>query len=139
MQDPNCIFCKIIKKEIPAYQIYEDENSFAFLDIHPINPGHIIVIPKVHEPDFYKLGEKNYQALMSVVKKLSENVQNQMQPKKVGLLVAGFDVPHTHVHIIPMHNNDDITSKSKLEGKISNPTEKEFLEVQNKFIKLISS
>ena len=121
----DCPFCKISKGEIPTHKIYEDDFSFAFLDKHPINPGHILVIPKTHEPNFYSLDDENYQGLMSAVKKLSTLVNEKIHPKKVGLIIAGWDVPHTHVHIVPMQDYNDITSKSILEGKRANPTDEE--------------
>jgi histidine triad (HIT) family protein len=95
----DCPFCKISKGEIPTNKIYEDESTFAFLDIHPINPGHILVVPKTHEPDFYKLEEKTYHALMQTVKNLSNRINEKIKPKKVGLIVAGWDVPHTHMFV----------------------------------------
>jgi histidine triad (HIT) family protein len=131
-QDMNdCIFCKLASGEIPTNKVYEDNLTFAFLDKHPINPGHILVIPKKHEPDFYKLDDQYYQALMATVKKLSGLVNEKIQPKKVGLIIAGWDMPHAHIHIIPMQDYHDITSKSMLEGKRANPTDKELAEVAN--------
>lgn len=121
----NCPFCKISKGELPSHKIYEDEFSFAFLDKHPINPGHILVIPKSHEPNFYNLDDENYQRLMETVKKLSVLVDEKIHPKKVGLIIAGWDVPHTHIHIVPMLDYHDITSKSMLDGKRANPTDEE--------------
>lgn len=120
-----CIFCKISKGEIPSHKIYEDENIFAFLDAHPINPGHILVVTKKHEPNFYDLDIDTYQKLMEVVKSLSVLVNTKIKPKKVGLIVAGWDVSHTHVHIVPMQDYHDITSKSMLEGQRENPTDEE--------------
>jgi histidine triad (HIT) family protein len=128
----NCIFCKIIQGEVPAYKVYEDDKIFAFLDIHPINPGHILVIPKIHESDFYNLDSENYNALMDIVKKLSRKVHEQFDPKKVGLIVAGWDVPHAHVHIVPMHDYSDITSKPILEGTRTNPTSEDLEQVVQK-------
>lgn len=127
----DCIFCKLSTGEIPTNKVCEDEMTFAFLDKHPINPGHILVIPKKHESDFYKLDDTYYLALMSTVKKLSSVVSEKMNPKKVGLIVAGFDVSHTHVHIVPMHDYHDITSKSMLGGKRANPTQEELTEIAN--------
>lgn len=121
----DCPFCKISKSEIPTHKIYEDDYVFAFLDKHPINPGHILVIPKKHEADFYKLDDEFYSKLMFAVKKLADAVNNFAHPKKVGLIVAGWDVPHTHVHVVPMHDYHDITSKSMLEGNRANPSDEE--------------
>lgn len=113
----DCIFCKIIDGEIPSYKVYEDDRVLAFLDIHPINPGHILVIPKKHEPHFQNLDTETYTHLMGVVHQLSKVVDEQIQPKRVGLIIAGFDVPHTHVHIVPMQNYHDITSEAYIEGE----------------------
>lgn len=125
----DCIFCKIVKGEIPSYKVYEDESVFAFLDLHPINPGHVLVIPKKHEPVFYDLDNETYHALMQTVKKLAETVHIKIQPKKVGLIVAGWDVPHTHVHVVPMQDYHDITSKSLLDGNRANPTAEELSKI----------
>lgn len=113
-----CIFCKIIKNKIPSHKVYEDELTLAFLDIHPVNPGHVLVIPKIHEPDFYKLDTELYEAVMNTTKVLSAKVDEKFTPKKVGIVIAGFDVPHTHIHIIPMHEPNDITSQKYIEGEV---------------------
>lgn len=126
----DCIFCKITIGEISVHKIYEDETIFAFLDKHPINPGHIIVIPKKHEADFYNLDSENYHNLWSAVKILAKSVNKKFSPKKVGLIVAGWDVSHAHVHIVPMNDYHDITSKSLLEGKRANPTEEELSAIE---------
>jgi len=130
-----CVFCKIFSGEISSHKVYEDEYTVAILDKHPINPGHVLVIPKSHESDFYNLEDDLYQKAMSVVKRLSRTVQEIMKPKKVGLVIAGWDVPHTHIHIIPMHDYHDITSKSLLEGTQSNPTDEELVEIADKLRK----
>jgi len=131
----NCIFCKIIKGEIPSVKIWEDKKVLAFLDIHPINPGHILVIPKKHEPDFYNLDETSYSYLMDAVKSLSKKVETIIKPKKVGLIVAGWDVPHAHIHIVPMYDYHDVTSKSLIEGKKSNPSTEELNKIAEKIRK----
>ncbi len=121
----DCIFCELAQGNVSTNKIYEDDYSFAFLDKHPINPGHILVIPKKHVANFYNLEDTDYQGLMVTVKKLSKLVSKTMKPKKVGLIVAGWDVPHAHVHIVPMHDYHDITSKSMMEGKRANPSDDE--------------
>ena len=120
-----CVFCKIGNKEVSAHIVYEDERVVAFLDKHPINMGHVLVVPKKHEPDFYELDNDTYNHLMSVVKKLSPGIARVTNPKKMGMVIAGFDVPHTHVHLIPMHAYHDITSKSLLEGNRANPSDED--------------
>ncbi|MCF7833915.1 MAG: HIT domain-containing protein [Candidatus Pacebacteria bacterium] len=126
MQD--CIFCKIINGEIPAYKVYEDESTLAFLDINPINKGHVLVIPKKHEPEFQDLEDLQYTSLMSTVKKISLLIKEKIKPKRVGVMVAGWDVPHTHIHVVPMNDTTDITSKRILEGSIQKYTPEEFEE-----------
>lgn len=113
---PDCIFCKIVAGEIPAVKVYEDENVLAFMDIIPIREGHTLVIPKKHEPDFQHLDDETYRAVMAVTKKLAERIEKELKPMKVGLMVSGFDVPHTHIHIVPMQNGLDIASKQALDG-----------------------
>lgn len=133
----DCIFCKLASGEIPTNKVYEDERTFAFLDKHPINPGHILVIPKVHIPNFYELRHDDYHALMDTVKTLSERVKNVFNPEKVGLIIAGWDVPHTHVHVVPMMEYHDITSKSSLEGNRANPSQEELQETGEKIKKAL--
>lgn len=134
----DCIFCKIIRKELPSQAVYEDERILAFLSIMPINPGHLLVIPKRHEPDFWKLDDETYQAVMAVAKKMALRVDEVYKPGKVGQLIAGWDIPHTHVHIVPTYNNEDLTSKKLLDGLVAQATpeelaaEAEKLRVSNK-------
>ena len=126
-----CIFCQVKSPEISSRIVYEDDLAYAILDKHPIQPVHVLVIPKQHQPDFYKLSDDVYTHLMSVVKKLAEVVNTFSQPKKVGLIVAGWDVPHAHVHIVPMHDYHDITTKSAFEGKRADPTPAELSKVSH--------
>ena len=125
----DCIFCKLSTGELPTNKVYEDDKVFAFLDKHPINPGHILVIPKSHVAGFYNLENEDYTSLMLAVKKLAARVNEKLHPKKVGLIIAGWDVPHTHIHIVPMLDYHDITSKSLLDGKRANPADEELLEI----------
>ncbi|MEX0881417.1 MAG: HIT domain-containing protein [Candidatus Saccharimonadales bacterium] len=98
------IFTKIIKGEIPSHKIYEDENTFAFLDIQPIKPGHTLVVPK-KQVDIWDLSEEDYQALMLTVRKVAHRIQEVLDPKRVGIQVVGVDVDnHAHVHVFPFNN-----------------------------------
>ncbi len=108
----DCIFCKLASGEIATNKVYEDDKTFAFLDMHPIRPGHVLVIPKTHVPDFYNIDDETYTALMTTVKKISKRLKEVFNPQKVGLMVAGWDVPHAHVHVVPMEDHQDITSRS---------------------------
>lgn len=107
--DPNCIFCKIVAKEIPAHIVYEDEHSMAFLDIHPVTPGHTLVIPKTHEPDFWNLDPSAYSNVMASAQTVANKVMRALSPKRIGMILAGFDVPHTHVHILAINSTEDLT------------------------------
>ncbi|MDQ3707657.1 MAG: HIT family protein [Chloroflexota bacterium] len=104
----NCIFCRIINGEIGSHRVYEDDSVVEFMDIRPSQPGHLLVIPRKHVPDFYNLEDDLYLKVMLVVKRLSEAVNRVTNPAKVGLAVVGFEVPHTHVHVIPLQEAGDI-------------------------------
>ncbi len=106
MQD--CIFCKIIKGEIPCYKVYEDKNVLAFLDIKPATKGHTLVIPKKHFKTIYETDDKSLTSLVLAIKKLAPKIQEALNARGIHLVVAGEDVPHTHVHIIPRFENDGI-------------------------------
>lgn len=95
------IFTQIINGDIPCYKIYEDDRTFAFLDIHPETKGHILVIPKKEVDKIYDLPDEDYQALMSTVKKLSLHLERQLG-SRILWKVVGTDVPHAHVHLMPL-------------------------------------
>lgn len=95
------IFTKIIQGEIPCYKIYEDDKTFAFLDIHPESKGHVLVIPKNEVDKIYDLPDEDYQALMSTVKKLSAHMEKVLGARTLWKVV-GTDVPHAHVHLMPL-------------------------------------
>jgi histidine triad (HIT) family protein len=98
------IFTKIIKGEIPCHKIYEDDKTFAFLDIHPKTPGHTLVIPKKQVEFAWDLTDEDYQALMSTAKKVALRIREVLRPKFVGEQIIGIDVPHTHIHIFPFND-----------------------------------
>ena len=95
------IFTKIIQGEIPCYKIYEDDKTFAFLDIHPESKGHVLVIPKNEVDKIYDLSDEDYQALMNTVKKLSQHMEKVLGARTLWKVV-GTDVPHAHVHLMPL-------------------------------------
>lgn len=94
------IFTKIINSEIPCYKIYEDDKTFAFLDINPESEGHTLVVPKNEVDKIYELPDEDYEALMKTVKKLSRNMEKVLG-KRTLWKVIGTDVPHAHVHLLP--------------------------------------
>ena len=95
------IFTKIIQGEIPCYKIYEDDKTFAFLDIHPESKGHVLVIPKLEVDKIYELPDEDYRALMATVKKLSQHLESKLGAR-ILWKVVGTDVPHAHVHLMPL-------------------------------------
>lgn len=99
MQDS--IFSKIIKGEIPSHKIYEDEQVFAFLDIHPIAPGHTLVVPKKQIEFVWDLDDETYRALQDAVKRLALHLRMTLDVPYVGQQIIGVDVPHAHIHLIP--------------------------------------
>ena len=99
MQDS--IFTKIIKGEIPCHKVYEDDKTFAFLDIHPKTPGHTLVVPKKQIEFIWDLDDEDYQAVMATVKKVARRIREKLGGPYVGELVIGIDVPHAHVHVYP--------------------------------------
>lgn len=109
MQDS--IFTKIIKGEIPSYKVYEDEKTHAFLDIHPITPGHVLVVPKKQIEFLWDLDDEYYQAVMATVKKLALQLRAALEVPFVGVKVIGVDVPHAHVHVVPFTTVDQYRNR----------------------------
>lgn len=95
------IFTQIIKNEIPSYKIYEDEKTLAFLDIHPEVRGHVLVVPKTQVDKIYELENEDYLALWQSVKKIAQEMERRLG-KRIILKVIGTDVPHAHVHVMPL-------------------------------------
>ena len=106
-----CIFCKIIRGELPTNKVYEDEKTFAFLDINPVNPGHVLVVPKKHTTDVFEIEDNEWDTLMRVVKKISLAIEKSLKPTGINLGMnnksgAGQVVFHAHVHIMPRYPKD---------------------------------
>lgn len=106
------LFTRIIKKEIPAHVIYEDDLTMAFLDIYPIVRGHTLVIPKIQVDHLWDLPEKDYLAVMATVKKVADRLRDVLEPRRVGLKVEGTDVPHAHIHLVPFNDPEEFHRRS---------------------------
>ena len=106
--DSNCIFCKIVNGKIPSVKIYEDEKFLAFLDVNPINPGHALLIPKKHEDYLFDLNNEEYKKFMLTAKKIAKILKEKLKPKRVGLAVEGFFVPHVHIHLVPLNKGNEL-------------------------------
>ena len=97
------IFTKIINGEIPCYKIYEDDKTFAFLDIHPETKGHTLVVPKKEVDKLYDLEDEDYFAVMDTARKLSSHMEKVLGARTLWKVV-GTDVPHAHIHLMPLDN-----------------------------------
>ena len=106
----NCIFCKIIKKEIPSDVVYEDKDTFAFLDINPVNIGHTLVIPKKHYKTMINTPDELISAVYVISKKLMKTIQKATKADFIAVAVVGLDVPHFHVHLVPRYLNDGMAN-----------------------------
>ena len=103
------IFTKIIKGEVPSYKVYEDDKTLAFLDIHPIQPGHTLVIPKQQIEFLWDVPDDSYLAVMETAKKVALRIRESMPQRLVHMGVVGLDVPHAHVHLIPFNSISDLS------------------------------
>ena len=109
------IFTKIIKGEIPCYKIAEDENYFAFLDIGPLAKGHTLVVPKKEVDYFFNLDDETMKGISVFAKRVALAIGKTIDCKRVGVAVLGLEVPHAHIHLVPIQSEADISfSKPKL-------------------------
>lgn len=104
----SCVFCGILAGKLPARVVHEDEDHIAFLPLEHINPGHIVLIPRGHTDDLFDLDASAYQRLWAVVAKLAPPLRAAFAAKRVGVAVEGFNVPHVHVHLVPLHAVDEL-------------------------------
>ena len=125
------IFTKIAKGEIPSFKVAENEDYYAFLDINPLVKGHTLVIPKNVEDDYiFHLDDKTYLGLCEFAKKVALAVQAAVHCKRIGVCVLGLEVPHTHIHLVPLQQESDIDfRKEKL--KLS---QEEFQEIASSIL-----
>ena len=102
------IFTRIVNREIPGYIVAEDENNLAFLDINPLNEGHTLVIPKKEVDKLFELDEETYQSLQACTYKVAKAIEAAIPCLRVGVAVIGLEVPHAHIHLLPLHSIHDI-------------------------------
>ena len=125
------IFSRIIQGEVPCYKVAEDNQHFAFLDINPVAEGHVLVVPKVETDYIFDITEPAYQELWSFARKVAIGLKKAVPCVKVGVTVIGLEVPHAHIHLVPMQSMNDMNfSRPKL-----NPSREELERMQ----KLIAS
>ncbi|MGV3510136.1 MAG: HIT family protein [Sphingobacteriaceae bacterium] len=109
------IFSKIVNGEIPAYKVAENEKFLAFLDVHPLVEGHVLVIPKTEVDYLFDLDDETYLGLQTFAKKVALGIKKVIPCFRIGVAVIGLEVPHVHIHLVPMNGMDDLNfSRSKL-------------------------
>jgi histidine triad (HIT) family protein len=107
------IFTKIVNGEIPAYKIAEDDRFLAFLDVFPTTKGHTLVIPKQQTDYIFDLEDELYLSLMAFAKKIAAAIEKAVPCKRIGVAVVGLEVPHAHVHLIPLNSMQDMNFANK--------------------------
>ena len=119
------IFSKIIAGEIPSYKIAENDKFYAFLDINPVNWGHTLVVPKEETDYIFDIDDAQLGEMMVFAKHVAAGIKKAIPCRKVGVAVLGLEVPHAHIHLIPIQNEGDMYFKNKIE----NPTPEKMQEV----------
>lgn len=106
------IFSRIIAGEIPCYKVAENENYFAFLDINPMTKGHTLVVPKVEEDYIFNLNDETLSGMMIFAKKIAKSLEKSVECVRVGIAVIGLEVPHAHIHLIPINKEADMNFRN---------------------------
>jgi|ERR1035438_3637295 histidine triad (HIT) family protein len=114
------VFTKIIKGELTAHKIYEDELTIAIMPLHPTALCHVLVIPKLQVEQFFELPVKEYQALMLSVQKVAKRIEEVIKPHRVGLKVEGLDVNHAHIHVLAFDNSEQFKETEDLNAEVDN-------------------
>ncbi|MEX1189555.1 MAG: HIT family protein [Bacteroidia bacterium] len=124
------IFSKIIKGEIPSYKILEDENFYAFLDVFPLVEGHTLVVPKIEVDNIFDLDADTYAQLFKFAKQVESKLRKSIPCKRIGIAVIGLEVPHAHIHLVPLNHVDDINfSRTKMK-----PSKEELEAIQKRIL-----
>ena len=124
------IFSRIIQGEIPCYKIAEDERFFAFMDINPVAVGHTLVIPKREDDYIFNLEDDEIGAMMVFAKKVAKAIEKAVTCKRIGVAVIGLEVPHAHIHLIPISQEGDMDFKKEH----VHMSDDEFREVQKRIV-----
>ena len=132
----NCLFCKIVNKEIAAQIIYENDHAVAFLDVHPRSPGHTLVIPKEHAATIRDLSDPEVALLFIAVKHVNQMLANRLAPNGITIGInqgraSGQEVDHVHVHLMPRWEND---GGGSIQSVINNPPKESVEEIRNKIL-----
>ena len=127
------LFSKIIKGEIPCYKIAESDLFFAFLDIFPLVKGHVLIVSKIETDKFFDLSEDYLSAILLFAKPIAQAIEQSFDCNRCGISVVGLELPHAHLHLVPIHSADDLNfTRDKLKLSVE-----EFKEIQQKIIAAI--
>ncbi len=107
------IFTRIVRGEIPSFKIYEDEHFYAFLDIKPMTKGHTLVIPKKEVDYLFDIDDAMLSEMIEVSKKIAKAIKKAIECNRVGMMVVGLEVPHAHIHLIPIQSEGDMNLSNK--------------------------
>jgi histidine triad (HIT) family protein len=129
------IFSKIIAGQIPSYKIAETERFFAFLDINPVQKGHTLVIPKIEVDKIFDVPDEYLAELLVFAKPIAKAIESSFKCDRVNILTVGLEVPHAHVHLIPINHTDDMNLLNK-KLKLSN---EEMREIQGKIVSKLNA
>jgi len=130
----DCIFCQIIENELPSHKIWENENFLAFLTLGSLNRGHTLLVPKKHIDYIFDLEEPLYTDIFQTAKQLSKPLKKATTAKRIGIIIEGFTVPHVHIHLVPLYNEDEIDPR-----RVKKMTDIELAAIAEKIIKQIKS
>ena len=105
------IFTRIINRKLPSYIVCEDNENIAFLDLNPLRRGHTLIVPKLEVDNIFSLNENSYNSLFSFAKRVAINMKKKITCNRIGMSVVGLDVPHAHIHLIPINSFEDMNFK----------------------------
>jgi histidine triad (HIT) family protein len=127
------VFSRIINGEIPCYKIAENDKFFAFLDINPVNWGHTLVVPKREEDYIFDLSDEELSEMTVFAKRVAKAIKAAMPCRKVGVTVLGLEVPHAHIHLVPLKNEGDMDFKHKIDDPDAEKMKQIALAISSKF------
>jgi histidine triad (HIT) family protein len=127
------IFTRIIQGDLPSFKILEDDHCFAFLDVFPLVEGHTLVVPKKEVDSIFDLDQETYQHLFSFAKEVESKLRKSIPCKRIGIAVIGLEVPHAHIHLVPLNHVEDINfSRPKMK-----PSQEELKAIQERILNSI--
>ncbi len=129
-----CIFCQIIKNELPSHKLWENESFLAFLTLGSLNRGHTLLVTKKHVDYIFDLEEPFFAEIFQTAKQLSKPLKKAMAAKRIGVIIEGFTVPHVHIHLVPLHYEDEIDPR-----RVKRMTDIELAETAEQINKEIKS